>query len=410
MAAKTKIRNIVTVIVLVLPLTIGYARAQKIPVLQLASTISNGMLATNSEKTIIVATDISPDASRLAILYGVAIKSTATPVYNELWIAIWDIHADRLIKRTEVARSEQNSDVFVVGPLDVKFTADQKSIVVLGLRQVWIVDAANCSIRYSVKTPGSDIGFPNQILLPSNSLIAVTYERDGQQFYTVVYSIPSGGSFASWRSAVAPQSFSADAQLAAMPDLSTYNNGGVSNVAIVSSRTGEMIRTVSVGFAFPKSWLGKRKAHGSVVARFINDKEIMAAPDGSRDSTGHHSGDGVEIINAIDGHMERKIALDNYGPTGVIAESIDRKWMALESIYAHPIWFSIESANPDHFVHSLRLLATSNNDSQFVVPWPSIQASKNSLPMLSIPPRVSSVGPTAVITVGSEISVFRGGK
>jgi len=406
MAAKVNPRNLIAAVVLTFIVTAGCLNAQKMSSLQIMTTLRNDVLAQGAEKTFIVGVDISPDASRLAVLYAVATDPKNPPVYDELWLALWDVHAEKLVKRAELAKSDQNSDVFTVGPLDVKFTEDQKYLVVLGLRQVWVVDSHDCLIRTSARADRPDFGFPAQILLVSNSEMAITFVRDsGGPFTTIIYQVPSFAEVVSWTSTNSPQSFSPNALLAVMSD-NSYNAGGVSNIVIMNSRTGQVIRTVQVGFAFPKSWIGKRDAHGSVVVRFTKDKELITAPDGCRDSAGHYSGEGVEVINAIDGHLERRIALDSYGPTGTIAESTDRRWIALESIYAKPMWFSVDSANPSHFVHTLRLLETDGSDSQFLVSWPENQTNGASFPAFAVSPRISSVGPTVVITTGNKIDVL----
>jgi hypothetical protein len=408
MVAEARARNSTLMVVLLFTFLTGYLKAQKIPALKLASTVSGNALADGGEKAIILATDVSPDASSLAIVFAVAQESKTSPVYRDLWFALWDIRANKLLKRTLLGRSEQIADVFTVGPSDVRFTENAVAVVALG--RVWLVAPSDGSTHdaFSASRPG--LGIPSQILLASDSIFAVKFVLDSQHFRVVGYDIASGSEAMSWNSTVVPESFSTDAQLAVAPTLSTYNDGGVSNIAILNAVTGQVLRSVSVGFAFPKSLLGERNAHGTAIARFINDKEIVAVPDGNRDSAGHHSGEGAEVINAIDGRIERRISLDGYGATDTVAESADRKWLAFESIYASPMWFSIESTNPSHYVHSLRLLKTDASDSQLAVAWPLNQPDLNSLPVLSVPPRISSMGPTVAITVGNEISVFTASK
>jgi hypothetical protein len=77
--------------------------------------------------------------------------------------------------------------------------------------------------------------------------------------------------------------------------------------------------------------------------------------------------------------------------------------LGIESLYARPFWFVMESPNPNHFTHTLRLW--SKGKTEIVVPWP-VQQKSSSVPVLIIPPKIASDGPTVAIAVQNEIRIF----
>jgi bifunctional DNA-binding transcriptional regulator/antitoxin component of YhaV-PrlF toxin-antitoxin module len=112
-----------------------------------------------------------------------------------------------------------------------------------------------------------------------------------------------------------------------------------------------------MGVPGEKGCFEKAVTHGSVVARFLNNDQVVVIPDGNRDAAGHHAGDSLEIIHISQGRVVRNIRPKKFGPTGVLIESSDGSHDLVESIYASRIWFGIESTNPKHFSHQLIMFA-----------------------------------------------------
>jgi hypothetical protein len=318
---------LLTLIVAIWTVAFGVAGAQQPQrSLREITTLQSPALA-DGHDALLLAFDLMPDSSRLAVLYSPADKlgDSPAPFYGELWVAIWDFSANKVVTRAKLSEVEVQMDVFQVGPVAIQFTSDMQALAVLGLKKVWILNGATLSVVRSLPAPTPD-AIPLQILFPSQGYAAISYQQDRGQFYTSIIETASWKEVRHWQSTSMPQTFSSDLKLAAMPDI-TNNAGGVSNVCILDGDSGARIRSIPVGFAFPKTWTSKRDAGGKVKVRFIEGEQLAVLPDETRDSSGHVSGQSIELIDARSGNLTKQISLTDFAPSQFVVESQDRKWL-----------------------------------------------------------------------------------
>lgn len=366
--------------------------------------------------------NISGDGTHLVLLYKTGKGRNGVPGNDELWAALWDIAGKRIVERTKVANNDlvvpaHGSDpkraIFNENYLftlklktDVIFSSDQASIIVMGFGKVLVLDAKTFSVVHSLKPPNFELSAPVQIQALRTNTVALTFEYGFQLFEVVFFDASTASEIANWTSPVVPQSYSPDGKLAVAPDPNTFNNGGVANVAVLNAQTGAKVKSIPVGFGFKNGWLANESAHGSVVARFLNDDQIVVTPDGDRNAAGHRAGDDLEIIDIAQGRIVRDIRPQKYGPTGILAESRDHSHYLVESIYASPARFSMESTNPKHFIHQIIVFAKDGTTPEAVFPYPVPKIEDYRMPVLNVPPRISDDGATIAVGVADSVQVL----
>lgn len=396
-------------------LRVSYAQSHEVnnAVQTPIAEIGPSNLATNGKALTIRSFDMSSDADRIILLYQ-ASEGQAT------WVALWGIPEKRMIGTAKLAEDNLTAPALGANPAgpifsenyvfvlklrtDIIFSADQKHAVAMAYGRVWIVDGTNCSTVRSIDPPRLAMFAPARIQVLNNSTFAITYQYGLDHFRVDFYDFATGNEIATWSASAMPQSFSRDGKLAVAPDPVAVNHGGVTNVQILNARTGEKLKSIAVGFRFGKSWLGfgGPAAHGSVLSHFLTDTRIVVAPDGQRDTAGHHSGSSLEIVDIPEGRVVGELRPKRFGPTGVLVESPDGSHFGVLSIYAAPFWFSTESSNPAHFTDELMIFANDGRMPVSVFPWP-IEA------MTNVPPRISANASLVAMLVNGTVQVFRVG-
>ena len=71
---------------------------------------------------------------------------------------------------------------------------------------------------------------------------------------------------------------------------------------------------------------------GRIIGLFLGAQELLLTPDENVDKTGHHSGDGLQIVSMA-GKVEQSVKPRHYGSTGELAASADQKTVVAISWY-----------------------------------------------------------------------------
>jgi hypothetical protein len=123
-------------------------------------------------------------------------------------------------------------------------------------------------------------------------------------------------------------------------------------------------------------------------------------PDDTRNSGGVNSGDSLQIIDISQGRILREIHPKKFGPTGVIAVSSDGSHFAVESLYARPGSFRIESENPKDFRHEVMVFAKGGTAPEIVLQYPDD-------PILDEPLKISADASTIALEGNGAVQIFR---
>lgn len=367
---------------------------------RLTTEIAPSSLPDSTKDSRITAFDVAPDGSRLAVLYATWPSRTSFG----LSAAIWDIRSKAVVEHTQIGLEAVRAPS---GPLvddDVIFTADEKYLLALGLRKVWILNANTCAVARSIDSPRSELGPPVHILMAGGSAVAVTYRQGHNEFYIGLFEIPSAKMIAGWQSSAFPQSFSPDGKLAVAPDAEHYNQGGVKNLLVMDARTGAGIKSIPVTFGFMK-WDSDAEK-GSVTARFLHNDEVIVTPDNMTDHTGHHSGNSMEVINISEGRVVREVTPKNFGPTGEIAVSPDLSHFA---VYSHKVSAFAKLSDglwPDFHKPDLMLFATDQSKPELVIPDLKADGAVAHLRNMVLP-RLSSNGYVVAVAQVGAVTVFQ---
>jgi hypothetical protein len=298
----------------------------------------------DSKKTVqIRAFDVAPDGSGVAVLYA----SWGDPHLaggSELWVALWSFSSNKLAWKQKIATDTTSGLARIQDVKSLIFTADQSHLLALALGQIWSIDLGNGERSESISSSRPNLGNPKAMHALNGTTVAVTYaETGGNTFYIDVMNIASGKDIAGCSVSAVPQSFSPDGKLAITTAPGQYNSGGVAELQVINVATGATLKVLSTNFAFKNRHPDE---YGSVVARFLDDREILVVPDNMIDHTGNHSGYSLEVIDILKGQVVHEITPSKFAPTGVLALSRDGNRFAVDSVYANPKEFHLESLHP----------------------------------------------------------------
>lgn len=327
---------------------------------KVTGVITASAVAGSENSPRITAFDVSPDGGSLALLYD----TWPSRSKFALSVAVWDIESNTLS-----ARNRLGDHALLIPPAPilheaVLFVDEQKYIVAMGLGKVWIVEAKTCSVIRQLETSFPNPSPPVELLHAGSSKIAVIYKQGRNQFRVSLFEIPSGKLLASWASSAFPQSFSPNGKLVVGP-IGDYNAGAVTNLQLIDSQTGNTIRMLRTGFAFNNPW---PEEHGSVVARFLDNQNIVVCPDNMVDHNGRHSGNSLEIINVSEGRIVRVIAPKEFGPSGELAVSPDGSHFAVYSLYVSARVQRADGLLPNPYKPELLVFDSKGSEPDYVVP------------------------------------------
>jgi hypothetical protein len=353
----------------------------------------------------LLAFDVSPDGSRIALLYATGRSSSGAPGADELGIATWNVVKQAVEGRAAIDVNSPDLKPAGDDRKDVRYSSDGRYLGVVGEDKIWALDAKTLSVL-----PGSPYAAPKAqharaIQDVGEHGLAITYAGDDGRFHVSILDLPSGPAGANWASAAAPLSFSPDGTLFAAADPETANAKGVRNLLIGDARTGAKIRSLPAPFGFKDRLLGAPAV--GISALFLTDRFIAVGSDGTRDGRGQLAAYAVEVMDATTGTVVAKMAPSNFEPTGLLVASGNRSRFVAENSYAKPFWMRVQSADHSHYEHEGLVLALDGTlVGRFV--FPASKEDAGGAGGLSVTLRCSAdVGIVAASAGGQEIAVLR---
>lgn len=360
--------------------------------------------------------DLSPDGTRLALLYELWKTRDGVPENAEIRVTLWDIATQKIVRGLDLARNDlppptRNSDArrpafdenamyALMQQRGSIIYPDQNFMIAMALGRVWVIDANALSTIRSIDLPRPQHAVPVRIQTVGGSVLAVVYQDGLDHFRVGLFDLASGKELTEWPSTVVPDSFSPDGKLAAAPDPDKRNGGGVAGVQLLDSRNGAKLKSIPVGFGFKRTRFGEPSAYGVAVSRFLSSEQIVVTPSADRDRSGRRSGNGFEIIDIARERVTGEITPPKFGPTGVLVVSGDRKHFAVESVYAPPFWIAFESLNPKHYTHSVLLFSGETDTLEATIPISSAKAGGN------VSLRLSMDASTMAIRFGEAVQIL----
>lgn len=283
----------------------------------------------------IVAFDISPDGSLLAML--VQSMSSDAP---QMWLVVEQTKTGTIVKQAQLGPAAAILSDYAP---HVRFTRDQKFLVVQDLQRVVVVSTTDYSVMGKIAAdPSSPAQVPVSILgAADNDIFAISFGTGQRgQFevgidpvHVLIADMSRGKKIADWDASDIPQSISPTGSLIAFSDWNV--NDSFLGVQIVDTRTGKKVATLNGGYGFPKT-TGYTDAIGEVIGKFVSEDQILLSPNESWDRTGHYAGKSLKVVHIPDGKTVREFTPVNYGPTGEVIVSANRQKFATVSMYISP--------------------------------------------------------------------------
>lgn len=297
-----------------------------------AARIDESSLSSLIGNPIIQSFDLSSDGKTVALLVVAGSKIGAP-----LWLVTEDIAAGRVI-----ASHELGASVFPAGGFasQVRYASDQVHLVVQDLRTIRVFDSKSLEpLRTISPPPGKGPLVPLFVTEASNKDVFVCAFGPEQKLNPRLHTTPvqieivdisSGERLGEWASEDVPQSISPDGDLIAVSSLQTQRGVLPLNVFDVH---GQKVAELTGGFSFKDA--DPSKPLGRVLGLFVGDRELLLTPDENVDSTGHHSGDSLQLVSVTGKQVQvqQSIKPRHYAPTGEMATSADHRTLVALSWY-----------------------------------------------------------------------------
>jgi hypothetical protein len=338
-----------------------YVAASQETVPHVVTEIPPSALADGGKTAQVRAFDIAPDGSVVGVLYA-SWGSSPHPIGAELWMAVWDISSEKFAWKQRIATDTLTGAAQVHDVKDVIFTADQTHLLALGVNTVWSIDAKNGGACTSIGPPDHVLGAPVQMWALSGTTVAITYaQNDSDSFYTQLIDVSSGKKINGWSMSATPQSFSADGKLA----ITVAPGYGAVDLQVIDTSNGAKLRTIPVTISS-----AKRHSHESVsaIARFLDNTQVVVAPNHMIDHHGKPATYGLQLIDVSDGRLVREISPQYFRPTGELVVSWDRGKFAVESVYARERDFLVDSPRPKDLRVNLFIFSRDGTTPESAIP------------------------------------------
>lgn len=142
------------------------------------------------------------------------------------------------------------------------------------------------------------------------------------------------------------------------------------------------------------------------MARFLDNDRIVVCPDDVVDHNGHHSGNGLEIIDVRADRIVSEIKPKNFGPKGELVISPDRSHFAVYSHYVNP-WVELADGLLPNF-HKPELLLFQRDERKPELMIPNLDlAGQVAFSTNRVLPSLSSSASVVAVAQGGAIKVFK---
>jgi hypothetical protein len=286
--------------------------------------------------------DLSPDGKTVALLVATGFKAQAP-----LWLVTEEIATKQFTAPRQIGHLTILNSNF--SP-QVRYTSDQRYLVVQDFQTIRAFDSKSFApVRtISSQSDGASL-LPLFITGASNKDVFVcafgSEQNLNPRFHTTavqveVVDVSSGTVLGEWASEDVPQSISPNGDLVAVSSLQAQQ--GVLPLSVVDVH-GKKVVELTGGYSFKNA--DQSKPTGRVMGLFMGSQDLLLAPDENVDSTGHHSGESLQLVS-MTGKVEQSIKPRHYGSTGELAASADQKTALALSWYEPARALAHEGALP----------------------------------------------------------------
>jgi hypothetical protein len=286
--------------------------------------------------------DLSPDGKTVALLVATGFKAQAP-----LWLVTEEIATKRFTAPRQIGHLTILNSNF--SP-QVRYTSDQQHLIVQDFQTIRVFDSKSFDPVRAISSPSSGTSLlPLFITGASNKDVFVCAFGSDQnlnpRFHTTavqveVVDVSSGAVLGEWASEDVPQSISPNGDLVAVS--SSQAQQGVLPLSVVDVH-GQKVTELTGGYSFKDA--DQSKPLGRVIGLFMGSQELLLAPDENVDSTGHHSGESLQLVS-MTGKVEQSIKPRHFGSTGELAASADQKTALALSWYVPARALAHEGALP----------------------------------------------------------------
>ncbi len=307
-----------------------------------AARIDESSLSSIIDSPSIESFDLSPDGRTVALLVATGFKAQAP-----LWLVTEEIATKRFTAPRQIGHLTILNSNF--SP-QVRYTSDQQYLVVQDFQTIRVFDSAKFAPVRTISSPSTDASLlPLFITGASNKDVFVcafgSEQNLNPRFHTTpvqveIVDISSGAVLGEWASGDVPQSISPQGNLVAVSSLQVQR--GVLPLSVVDVH-GQKVTEFTGGYSFKDA--DQSKPLGRVIGLFIGSQDLLLAPDENVDSTGHHSGESLQLVN-MTSKVEQSIKPRHYGSTGELAASADQKTALALSWYEPARALAHEGALP----------------------------------------------------------------
>ena len=308
----------------------------------LETRIDESMLSSIIPSPSVESFDLSPDGKTVALLVATGFKAQAP-----LWLVTEELATKRFTTPRQIGHLTILNSNF--SP-QVRYTSDQRYLVVQDFQTIRSFESESFEPVRTISSPSSGASLLPLFITGASSKDVFVCAFGSQQnldprFHTTavqveVVDVSTGTVLGEWASEDVPQSISPDGNLVAVSSLQAQQ--GILPLSVVDVH-GKKVTELTGGYSFKNA--AQSKPTGRVIGLFMGSQDLLLAPDENVDSTGHHSGESLQLVS-MTGKVEQSIKPRHYGSTGELAASADQKTALALSWYEPARALTHEGALP----------------------------------------------------------------
>lgn len=274
--------------------------------------------------------DISPDDSKVAVVFEVGESNSSIGV----WVGIWDLSSKKLLKSARIQGPLSSEDA--TNPQHVRavrFSPRGGVLVVQTGPRICVVDAETLAPMFSLGptriAPSAHYG---------EALRSFDISADGERLAVLtagiynpaedarvgiqIFDLKSGRRLAEWQVAGRSQhvSLSPDGSLLVLD-----GTGKARGFSLIDSLSGRILRSFDSGWPM-----------GSGTAILVDSGRIATIPEIGTDDDGKSFGDSLKLFNADTGSLINEIRCPKFGSTATLAAARRQPFLATVNAYQTP--------------------------------------------------------------------------
>jgi hypothetical protein len=297
------------------------ARTSKAKLQELIS-IGGQDLQGNHGASEIVSFDVSPDNQTVAVGFKIA-----EPQHKgSIWIGKWEIASKRLLVKAQLEGSTDQDSAFV----RLLFKPDGQLLIAQTNQGINFLDPSTLERVRSIPISSYLNWFE---FSGDRHIFAEMTESETHQAVFHIFDVQSGAEIGSWPKPQESYRYPLPSSLSLHGDQLLMTSPGLSSdILLVDSFTGKLIRSYSSGFRYEQG----SPSYGIGSAVFIDSSRFVVGPSGDSGKTGRYSGKTLKVFDAHTGDLVHELAYRHLAPGNDLWVSTSDSMLALINAWRSP--------------------------------------------------------------------------